>query len=53
LLADADGMNDFFESFYFIGPTQPSAGNDPDNDGYSNIEEYDSYSNPRDAGSTP
>ncbi len=38
---DADTMPDFWESIYWVGPTDPASGSyDPDEDGFSNLEEY-------------
>ncbi|MCD6108630.1 MAG: hypothetical protein J7J89_04070, partial [Thermoplasmata archaeon] len=46
---DSDGMPDKWEIDYNLDPTDPNdASSDPDNDGYTNIEEYQNGTNPRD-----
>jgi len=46
---DSDGMPDKWEIDYNLDPTDPNdASSDPDNDGYTNIEEYLNGTNPRD-----
>jgi len=43
---DGDGMPNDWETLYFGGPTNAVAGENPDNDFYSNIEEYIAGLNP-------
>jgi len=43
---DGDGMPNDWETLYFGGPTNAVAGENPDNDFYSNIEEYVAGLNP-------
>ncbi|HDM25190.1 MAG TPA: hypothetical protein ENG24_01150 [Thermoplasmatales archaeon] len=46
---DSDGMPDKWEINYKLDPTDPNdASSDPDNDGYTNVEEYLNGTNPRD-----
>ncbi|RLF78082.1 hypothetical protein DRN38_07640, partial [Thermococci archaeon] len=46
---DSDGMPDKWEIDYNLDPTDPNdASSDPDNDGYTNLEEYLNGTNPRD-----
>jgi subtilase family serine protease len=46
---DSDGMPDQWEIDYNLDPLDPTdASSDPDNDGYTNIEEYLNGTNPRD-----
>ena len=46
---DNDGMPDWWEIKYNLDPLIDDASLDPDNDGYSNLEEYLSDSDPNDA----
>jgi len=48
---DSDGLADQWEAFYFPSGTLPTA--DPDEDGYTNQQEYDGYSDPTDTNSLP
>ncbi len=49
---DGDGMADGFELRYFLNPIDPEdAGEDPDNDGLSNLEEFIGHSDPRNVAS--
>jgi len=54
---DRDGLPDGWEADYNLDPTDPTGENgpegDPDNDGYTNLEEYIGGSNPVDGNSTP
>jgi hypothetical protein len=46
---DGDGMSDYFERVYSLKPLDPNdAALDPDEDGYSNLEEFELNSNPND-----
>jgi len=49
---DADGLPDAWEMTYF-GTLAYGAGDDPDGDGYSNLQEYIAGTNPNDAASNP
>jgi len=40
---DADGLPDFWESLHFESATGASASGDPDNDGLTNLEEYELF----------
>jgi cytochrome c peroxidase len=45
---DNDTMNDFWEAINWVGPTNPASGSgNPDNDAYTNLEEYQNGTNPR------
>jgi len=47
---DGDNMSDEYELTYNLDPLDPTdADKDADNDGYTNLEEYQAKSNPRDA----
>ena len=50
--SDGDGLADWWE-YTFFGSLDPTAEDDPDGDGYLNIEEYDDRSDPRDGSSVP
>lgn len=51
---DGDGISNKWETDNGLDPTNPNdAKDDPDNDGFSNLEEFIGRSNPRDATSTP
>ncbi len=50
--SDGNGIDDQWESFYFPDRVVLASG-DPDGDGYSNIDEYNGFSNPLDQLSTP
>jgi hypothetical protein len=44
---DGDGIPDFWEAINWVGVTNPnSANNDPDGDGYTNLEEYQNGTKP-------
>jgi hypothetical protein len=49
---DADGLPDAWEMTYFSSLTQDPSG-DPDNDGYTNLQEYQAGTNPNNAASNP
>ena len=52
--ADGDGMPNAWEMQYDLNPEDPKDANeDPDNDGYINLDEYISSTDPRDAESLP
>ena len=44
--SDDDGMNNHYEDFYGLNPEVDDADQDHDNDGYSNLEEYENGSDP-------
>ena len=45
---DNDGMNDAYEALYALNPKDPSdAGGDPDQDGFTNLEEFSNKTSPR------
>jgi len=51
---DSDGMADTWELFYGLDSTDPTdALIDTDNDGFSNLEEYESHTSPDDIGDYP
>jgi hypothetical protein len=51
---DEDGLPDSWERFYDLDPTDPSdAKEDSDNDGFDNLEEFDSHTFPNDPYSYP
>ncbi len=50
---DADGMPDGWEIRYGLNPLSDDAGEDPDNDEYSNIAEYGGDTNPRESNDDP
>ncbi|MGA1820968.1 MAG: hypothetical protein ACMUIG_00415 [Thermoplasmatota archaeon] len=50
---DGDGMNDSFEIRYGLNPEVDDASEDPDYDGYSNLDEYLGGSDPTDKNSYP
>ncbi len=43
---DGDGMPDWWEIKYGLNPNLNDANDDPDNDGYTNLEEYNASTNP-------
>jgi len=49
---DADGLLDFWEEYYF-GTLAEGAADDPDGDGFTNLQEYNAGTDPTDAASTP
>jgi hypothetical protein len=51
--ADGDGLPDAWEITYFTNITAYGAADDPDNDGYTNLQEYQAGSNPTNILSTP
>jgi hypothetical protein len=51
--ADGDGLPDTWETTYFTNITAYGAADDPDADGYSNLQEYEAGSNPANILSTP
>lgn len=51
--SDGDGMPDHWEFFYGLNPLYDDADNDLDNDGSTNLEEFEAGSNPRDKHSYP
>jgi hypothetical protein len=52
-MTDHDGMPDAWENQYGLNPFVDDASQDADGDGYTNLEEYESDSNPNDPNSTP
>jgi hypothetical protein len=54
---DGDGLANWFELVYGLGPFDPEGANgsraDPDEDGYSNLQEFWNNTNPRDPTSHP
>ncbi|PIE62938.1 MAG: hypothetical protein CSA25_02495, partial [Desulfobacter postgatei] len=48
-----DGMDDGWEVAYMLDPLSDDADQDPDGDGYTNLEEYAAGSDPRDNSSVP
>ncbi len=50
---DGDGMKDGYEETYALNPLVNDANEDPDNDGFTNLDEYKGGSDPRDPGSIP
>jgi hypothetical protein len=50
---DNDGMPDAWENQHGLNPFVDDASEDADGDGYTNLEEYQSDSNPNDPNSTP
>jgi len=51
---DSDGMGDTWELYYGLNSTDPAdALADIDNDGFSNLEEYEAHTSPDDAGDYP
>nr|WP_319491029.1 RHS repeat-associated core domain-containing protein [uncultured Desulfobacter sp.] len=50
---DSDGMNDGWEVTYSLDPLSDDSGLDPDEDGFTNLEEYTADSDPMDSTSTP
>ncbi len=51
---DEDGMPDGWELYYGLDPYDPAdAQEDPDGDGYSNLEEFEGFSDPTDIDSIP
>jgi hypothetical protein len=50
---DGDGMGDSFEEEYGFDPRFDDANEDPDNDGFTNLDEYLGGSNPRNPESIP
>ena len=57
---DADGVNDWFELMYKLDPLVKDSGEDPDNDGYTNAQEFgngrwfaQNLTNPKDRRSHP
>ncbi|CAM2009204.1 hypothetical protein [Acanthopleuribacter pedis] len=51
--SDSDGMGDGFEVTYSLDPLTNDAGLDPDNDTFTNLQEHDAGTNPRDANYFP
>jgi hypothetical protein len=51
--SDADGLPDSWETSHFSGSLTQTAGDDPDGDGFTNIEELNAGSDPMDPLSTP
>jgi hypothetical protein len=50
--SDSDGMSDYFERLYSLNPLSANdSSEDPDDDGYSNLDEYELGSHPRDPSS--
>lgn len=47
--SDSDGMRDGFEVTYALNPLVNDAAGDPDNDTFTNLQEHDAGTNPRDA----
>lgn len=45
---DGDGMSDYYESRYGLDPFVDDANEDPDGDGYTNLDEYKRHSDPKD-----
>ncbi len=45
---DGDGMSDYYESRYGLDPFVNDANEDPDGDGYTNLDEYNRHSDPKD-----
>ena len=43
---DGDGLPDVWERFYGLGEKYASAGEDPDGDGWTNLQEYNAGTNP-------
>jgi hypothetical protein len=50
---DGDGMKDGYEEAYELNPLLNDANEDPDSDGFINLDEYKGGSDPRDPGSIP
>jgi hypothetical protein len=50
---DKDGLPDYWEYKYFNSSTAASPTDDPDRDGFSNLEEYKAQTNPTDKNSKP
>ena len=50
---DSDGLPDFWELLYFESATGADPGDDDDEDGFTNLEEYNGGSHPLDANSIP
>jgi hypothetical protein len=51
--SDGDGLPDTWETTYFTNITAYAAADDPDSDGFTNLEEFEGGSNPMLAASTP
>ena len=51
--ADGDGMPNEYEAAHGLNPLLDDAGDDPDGDGFSNIQEYWMVTDPADYGSRP
>lgn len=51
--SDGDGMPDSWEVEHGLNPLVNDANGDPDSDGYTNLEEYEAGTDPRDAVSVP
>lgn len=50
---DSDGMPNFWEEQYGLNPLVNDASDDPDNDGFSNIQEYRADTDPKNPASHP
>ncbi|OQY59471.1 MAG: hypothetical protein B6245_06495 [Desulfobacteraceae bacterium 4572_88] len=50
---DADGIKDCWEDHYLPDPSVDDASEDPDGDGFTNLEEFEGKSNPNDEKSMP
>ncbi|WP_455392653.1 hypothetical protein [[Eubacterium] cellulosolvens] len=50
---DGDGMDDDWEEIYGLDTTRDDADEDPDGDGFTNFEEFEDYTNPKDPNDYP